>query len=451
MLNIKIDTTKIIKEMKPMHGVGQPPLVGIDTKYFSYLKDAHIPFSRLHDVGGWFGGNLWVDIPNVFRNFDADENDPESYDFTFTDILIKGLVENNCKPIYRLGVTIENFQHIKAYRIFPPKDMKKWAVICEHIIRHYNEGWADGYYYDIEYWEIWNEPDNGRPEKKTENMMWKGTAEEFYELYRVTSGHLRSCFGDKIKIGGYGHSGFYVVDDIEDISKTLAVGMAMKEPATEWGGRIQYFIKFFDGFIDMVVKEKLPFDFFSHHSYADVEATLKRQIYVEERLKEAGLSNVEIHLNEWNNSVAQEERRTLKACSKALSMMIAMQNRKMEMMCFYDARMTASAYAGLFNPLTCTPVSAYYGFKAFGELYILENQVECSCERDGMYALAAFNGQIGKAIVVNNKDTSEKVCIEGVTCKEMYLISESKNLEKLSDNENVCVLEPYETVLAVYE
>ncbi len=27
----------------------------------------------------------------------------------------------------------------------PPKDFKKWAVICEHIIRHYDENWANGY------------------------------------------------------------------------------------------------------------------------------------------------------------------------------------------------------------------------------------------------------------------------------------------------------------------
>ena len=52
------------------------------------LTDAHIPYSRLHDVGGAFGSNRYVDIPNIFRNFDADGNDPASYDFAFTDELI---------------------------------------------------------------------------------------------------------------------------------------------------------------------------------------------------------------------------------------------------------------------------------------------------------------------------------------------------------------------------
>ena len=65
-----------------------------------YLKDANIGYARLHDVGGGFGGNLYVDIPNIFRDFDADEFDPESYDFAFTDELLKGMAEYDIKPIY---------------------------------------------------------------------------------------------------------------------------------------------------------------------------------------------------------------------------------------------------------------------------------------------------------------------------------------------------------------
>ena len=31
--------------------------------------------------------------------------------------------------------------------------------VCKHIVMHYNDGWNDGYHYNIAYWEIWNEPD----------------------------------------------------------------------------------------------------------------------------------------------------------------------------------------------------------------------------------------------------------------------------------------------------
>ena len=131
-------------KIKPMHGIGQPPMIFHDDRMFHYLSDAGMPYSRLHDVCGWLGGDLYVDIPNLFRDFDADENDPASYDFAFTDWLIETLMKHKCEPVFRLGVTIENEHLRKAYRIFPPADFGKWARICEHVIRHYNEGWADG-------------------------------------------------------------------------------------------------------------------------------------------------------------------------------------------------------------------------------------------------------------------------------------------------------------------
>ena len=88
---------------------------------------------------GRFGGGVYVDIPNIFPNFDADPDDPASYDFTFTDAYLSGLVKSGVEPFYRLGVTIENYHEIKAYRIYPPKDPQKFAKICEMMIRHFNE------------------------------------------------------------------------------------------------------------------------------------------------------------------------------------------------------------------------------------------------------------------------------------------------------------------------
>ena len=135
-MNITLNANQAVGKMKPMHGVGQGPFRGVDFHLFQHLKEAGIPYSRLHDVGGAYGLNRFVDIPNIFRNFDKDPTDPESYDFVFTDLLVAAFVENGVEPFFRLGVTIENYASIKAYNIYPPKDYQKWAVICEHIIRH---------------------------------------------------------------------------------------------------------------------------------------------------------------------------------------------------------------------------------------------------------------------------------------------------------------------------
>ena len=154
MPTINVDFSKAKGKIKRMHAVGQPPFSGgfnkFDFSHMQILKDANIPYSRLHDVGGAFGGNRFVDIPNIFRDFDADETLPENYDFAFTDEIIKALVSYGVEPYFRLGVTIENQANIKAYRIHPPKDYDKWARICEHIVRHYNEGWANGFHYNIQ-------------------------------------------------------------------------------------------------------------------------------------------------------------------------------------------------------------------------------------------------------------------------------------------------------------
>ena len=142
MANVKVNFENIIGKIKPMHATNNMVTLPRNSSndWDGMMQAAHIPYGRLHDTGGTFGGSRYVDIPNVFPDFDADENDPASYDFAFTDVLIERMVKSGVMPYYRLGVTIENYVDIKAYRIYPPKDFHKWARICEHIIMHYNEG-----------------------------------------------------------------------------------------------------------------------------------------------------------------------------------------------------------------------------------------------------------------------------------------------------------------------
>ena len=113
-VEIHVDFAKDVRPVKPMHAVGQPPILGLrDFQLFRLLKEAGVPYSRLHDVGVY--RPHMVDIPNIFRNFDADENDPASYDFYYTDRLQEALLANNVEPWFRLGVSIEN--HCKESRI----------------------------------------------------------------------------------------------------------------------------------------------------------------------------------------------------------------------------------------------------------------------------------------------------------------------------------------------
>ena len=399
MSNIHVNFNEIIGKVKPLHAGGQPPFLGIDFSYTDYLEKAGVPYSRLHDVGGLFGGNRFVDIPNIFRDFDADETDPESYDFAFTDILLSELVKRGVKPYYRLGVTIENFSYIKAYRIFPPKDYAKWARVCEHIIRHYNEGWANGFYYDIEYWEIWNEPD--ATPRLHRNAMWRGSAEDFYRLYDVTAKHLKACFGDKIKVGGYGATSFGVCFFHPE---EYGIDKPAKEIDDEYFYQKElYRMNFARDFFAYAKEHNSPLDFFSWHSYEDIETTLIFDRILYTMMQEYGFSEAERHLNEWNTAFGCDKHGTSFASASTAAMMCAMQHSHTDIMCFYDMRLMASSFGCLFSPLKFKPVCTYYSFFAFNKLYKLGDLTRCEIQGDNLYALAATNGKYRAVMISNHK------------------------------------------------
>lgn len=430
-MKINVDFSKTIGKIKPMHGVGQPPFSGSDFSMFKYLKDAGIPYSRLHDVGGLYGGFRWVDIPNIFRDFDADEHDENNYDFTFTDLMITALIENGVEPVYRLGVTIENDALIKAYRIYPPKDYKKWAVICEHIIRHYTEGWANGFNYKITYWEIWNEPDNF--EDVYENQMWRGTKEQYYELYAVASKHLKGCF-PHLKIGGYASCGFY------DIKKSY-IESAKSSP------RFEYFIEFFDGFMQYIKKENCPLDFFSWHSYDNIENNIVYANYARKRLDEYGYNQTETTCNEWHISPSRESRGTYKHASLIAGMMLAWQNTALDSAMIYDARLGPSVYGAMFNCLTNEPYPEYYSFVSFNKLYQLGEQVDVSCAEQGVYAIGAKQDNVGCLVISNTTD--KEIELELNADADILKVYDLTQEKEYTNNSNL-ELSPYSVLIVEY-
>ena len=398
-MKLTIDLEKKLGKIKDMNSVGQGPIgggIGYNSfSEFHYLKAISTPYVRLHDCGGIYGGGRFDDVPNIFRNFDADENDPANYDFAFTDAYLAAIVDCGAKPYYRLGVTIENHAEIKSYRIDPPKDYDKWARICEHIIMHYNEGWANGYHYGIEYWEIWNEPDDGG----RISQMWNGTAEDYYRLYDVASKHLKSKFPN-IKIGGYAAIGFYAVT--EDPS------------SPDIDPRIYYFMDFFHGFMKYIKEHGSPIDFFSWHSYRPAKDVITHAKWVREQLIAYGYGDIESHLNKWNPT--PKNRGTGKHAADVAAIMLGCQNVGVDNLVFYDARLTGSIYAGFFNPATypVTPYQAYYTFAAFGFLYRLGTQVALEGEEDGVYAIAASDGKKGAIMISNISGDKKPLEIEGV-------------------------------------
>lgn len=391
---LKPDTE--VRKMKPLHGVGQPPFYALDFSMFRYLTEAGIPYSRLHDVQEPYGAMRYVDIPNVFPNFDADETDPASYHFEFTDILITKLMQAGVEPFYRLGVTIENECAVRMFRLAPPADFGKWARICEHIIRHYTQGWAKGFHYDIQYWEIWNEPENNPT--IPENEMWWGTKEEYYALYDVTAKHLKQCFPN-IRIGGYSGCGFLSVVEkghtMTDLSRT----------------RYQYCLEFFNGFMEYIKTHNSPLDYFSWHSYGSIQETIDSCAYVRRRLDEAGYSHVEHICNEWNYDI--ENRGTVRHAAYTAGWMLAMQDTSLNKAMFYDARFDVCIYGSLFSAETTKPYPAYYTFRMFNELFTRTTQREVWLDTDTeTYAVAAGDADNIYLMISSLTDAEQALTID---------------------------------------
>ena len=413
MFQLKLNEQNKLGPMRPVHGVGNAPVLGWNNDtLLHFLGDAGIPYSRLHDMGGVFGGNRFVDIPNIFRDFDADPEDPASYDFAFTDWLLNALHDQGVDIIYRLGVTIENAIDVKMYRIFPPKDFQKWAVICEHIVRHYNEGWADGFHLNIRYWEIWNEPEND-PELRR-NHMWQGTKEQYFELYRITANHLKACFPD-IKVGGYGSCGFYTIGEDGEYDPN--------HPRA----RYHYFYEFFHDFMKYITAEetKAPLDFFSWHHYQNHTTVARYARYIRRALDSYGFTEAESILDEW--SPGPETRDTPLDAPLIGAVLASLQDAPIDIANFYDGRAETS-FGALFDPVHVTTFATYYDFVAYNQLYRLGTQVEATIDCPEMPVLAASNGDETAVLLVNPTAQSTKLTLS-FPCDSWTIIDPRRTYE----------------------
>lgn len=372
---VKVDFSKIIGKIKPMHGTGGGPkqggaLLSINTT--NEFKEIGVPFSRLHDIEGAYAQNQYVDVHCVFPDFDADVDNPNSYNFKATDNYLKAIIDVGTKVFYRLGETIDHYPNKLFVR--PPKDNLKWAKICEHIIRHYNEGWADGFNWNIEYWEIWNEPDNFR--------MWTGDFDQFYSLYVTTANHLKNCFPN-LKIGGYSASGFYTE------SRPLNI-------CSEWFKTlVPYATKFFERLSNE--PKKVPMDFFSWHCYADRPEEIKVFAeYTQSLLSKYGYGGIESILTEYNTyDSLRKAPSTIPYYGAELGAgLIVAQNSPVDAVMYYDMRFISMN--GIFARNIYYQVERLHGFyamKCFGDIYKLKNQCDCQSDNPNVYSLAASNGE----------------------------------------------------------
>ena len=383
MANIIVDCAKKTGNVKPMHGVNNGPIKphGPTQRMgnFDSFKEAGFPFARTHDSAfcGRYGGMHTIDVANIFVDFDKDPYDEKNYDFVCTDLYIEDILLSGAEVFYRLGTSIEHYA--KKYNCKPPKDYKKYAIVCEHIIRHYTEGWANGFKYNIKYWEIWNEPDTHVDGLAHEDdPSWTGTPQEFFEFFDVMYSHLKECF-PHLLIGGPAAGG----------------------PWRDW----------VDEFLSSV---KRDLDFFTWHSYTNNPRDyVKYAKIVREKLKNHGFNNTLSILGEWNYAKGWNDKefeetleaiKGIKGASFALAAMAACQYADVDILLYYDAR--PCAFNGIYDSdIPSKKLKGYYSFYNFNKLYGIGESVSTETDDENLYSCAAYkDGKGGVMLTYFNTD-----------------------------------------------
>ena len=170
---------------------------------------------------------LFTDDMGIYKE---DKNGNPMYNYMYVDALFDYLLSIGIKPFVELGF-MPNALASGPETIFwwkgnvtPPKDHDKWADLVRNTVQH----WTDRYGVDevkTWYFEVWNEP-NLVP------AFWTGTMDDYFKLYKYSADAVKSV-NPEYRVGGPG-----------------TAGAAWEEEM-----------------IDFCVKNNVPIDFVSAHSY----------------------------------------------------------------------------------------------------------------------------------------------------------------------------------------
>ena len=419
---VRIDASRKIGTVRPIHGInGGPICYGSIVDLSSYHRSLGIPSTRIHDAN-WPARDV-VDIHAIFPDFLADPQLPANYRFAPTDDYLKSILATGSKVMFRLGESIEHTP--RKYYVHKPADFDRWSSICLGIIRHYNEGWADGFHHDLRYFEIWNESEIGPPQ-------WDATAADYYRLYAVAARKIKARF-PKLMVGGPAAAGLGRLDG-ERLTPT----------------------PYLRGFLEYCRKESLPLDFLSWHMYtSDPTAPVRGTIGLRRMLDEYGFQKAEIHLDEWNYLPGDdwgpmlsrdgprlqkwfEEAGNERGAAFAACVLLGLQDAPLNMANFYTGDTGAW---GLFNQFG-VPKKTYYAFQAFKAL--VDHPARLTVQgggTPGQIATLAGLSSDGRelAVIISNYRGSlgriELICDnlpwKGASEYEILVLDDTRNLESM--------------------
>jgi hypothetical protein len=193
----------------PIHGVNNGPLVRkaweiedcqpiwYGSNYTEEYNKMQIPSSRTHGEGPGDMNRIWVHADEngvpIYEGYDP--LNMSNYDFSETDQRVQATMATTHTSVYwRLGYpkAYPSYQDCADWRS-PPDNFTIFAQAAVQVLKHYRDGWNDGFYFDsFDAVEVWNEP--------YLSDWWSGTADEYYGLYHAVNSAVTDEFGDEIDV-----------------------------------------------------------------------------------------------------------------------------------------------------------------------------------------------------------------------------------------------------------
>ena len=434
---LTVDYTSDIGKVRPeLHSSGFGPTIeSCSQNVIGEIKSMGFKYARTHDWALTNPNQRICDYHQIFPLIHLDAKDPQNYYFKPTDYVLKRTREEaGLDVFFRLGASIEHSGNTVHFNTKIPEDFEKVAEVFAGTIRHYNKGWADGFNWNIKYWEIWNEPDGRNnmwclPDgdlprgKERRNERDVKRRELFVKFFVTCLKRIKSEFPD-VKVGG---------------PALCSMNSA-----------------YFHALLAECKKQGVAPDFISWHHYTGSPQVIMSAINNARKIcDQYGFKDCELIIDEWHYMgpggfgalrspdpkvrrkvwAGPESHNGIKSSCFNLYMLSKFQTSKLSQAYYYGCRHTGPwGYKDAFKKY-----KVYYGLKMFGD-FCKDFTVLCKSSSQGQVSALAARNDDGSAkglIVVDFTSGQKEIVlningIEGVKEAEVLVHDNSRDLEAIT-------------------
>ncbi len=272
-----VDASVVVGTIDSLNSVqgGPAPLNDGDADLTELYQQAGIPMVRIP-----VGDGSDYTLASIYPDIAADPYSPDSYHFDDIDRTMGAIVDAGLEPLWQAAFYLGNtdeWGYSCHHRGIAILDVDLWSIVIEHVLLHFNAGWADGYHWNVKWVETLNEPFKSWIYPRSSYLdVWY-----VYQAVAEAVARVNAATGSHIKVVGF-------ANPVEPDS----------EGKYEWDSDTWLM----DDFLSFVKTNDLPMDAFAFHSYEHPYDHQETALVVKEHLVKAGFGDIPLWNTEWNDS-----------------------------------------------------------------------------------------------------------------------------------------------------